>query len=86
MPFEIRRKGKAYEVHNPRTGKVYARHTDRVRAKRQQRLLNAVTHSDWRPTGKRPIDYRATPTERRRDVRMDDQLRARLRARRRRMR
>ena len=33
-------------------GKVSAKHTTKAKAEAQRRLLNAVEHTAWRPTGK----------------------------------
>lgn len=53
MPVKVRRKGKCYMVNTPNSTK--ARCTTRRKAKAQQRLLNAIEKSDWRPTGKRRV-------------------------------
>ena len=52
MPYAIRPAGDGrFEVVNTATGKVHARHTSRVKAERQVRLLHAVEHG-FKPTGK----------------------------------
>jgi len=54
MPVRIRRiKGsKLVKVSTPSGTK--AKRTTRAKAEAQKRLLNAVEHSNWRPTGKPP--------------------------------
>lgn len=50
MPAKILPKGKGkYEVRTPNG--VHAKGTTKAKAMAQQRLLNAIDHSDWRPTG-----------------------------------
>ena len=50
MPVSIhKKKGDGYQV---RTDGVKAKGTTKAKAKRQERLLNAVEHG-WRPTGKK---------------------------------
>lgn len=44
-----------YRVSTPHG--VKAKHTTLAKAKVQERLLNAVEHSDWRPTGKPAKNY-----------------------------
>jgi hypothetical protein len=52
MPVKIQSVGKGkYRVSTPHGTK--AKHTTLAKAKRQQRLLNAVDHG-WKPTGKPP--------------------------------
>jgi hypothetical protein len=52
MPEKIRKlKSGKYQVSTP--GRVKAKHTTKVKALSQARLLRAVEHSDWRPTGKK---------------------------------
>jgi hypothetical protein len=51
MPVKIIKKGSKYEVKTPNA--VHAKGTTKEKAEAQQRLLNAVEHSDWRPTGKK---------------------------------
>lgn len=52
MPVKIRRlDGNRYSVSTPHGTK--AKSTTLAKAKSQERLLNAVEHSDWRPTGKK---------------------------------
>lgn len=49
MPVAIRKIGKnQYRVSTP--SQVHAKHTTKKKAEAQKRLLNAVEHSDWRPT------------------------------------
>jgi len=50
MPVKIK-KVDGYRVSTPHG--VKAKHTTKAKAERQERLLNAVEHSDWRPTGKK---------------------------------
>lgn len=52
MPAKITKKDEAYQVATPRG--VRAKGTTLKKAKAQQRLLNAIEHSDWEPTGKKP--------------------------------
>lgn len=49
MPAKVIKRGTAYEVKTPNM--VHAKHTTKAKAEAQQRLLNAVDHSNWRPTG-----------------------------------
>ena len=49
MPVKIK-KVNGYRVSTP--GGVKAKHTTKSKAKKQERLLNAVEHS-WKPTGKK---------------------------------
>ena len=51
MPAKVRKKGNKYEVRTPSGTK--AKGTTKKKAEAQKRLLNAVEHSDWRPTGKK---------------------------------
>jgi len=52
MPVKIKKVGKGrVQVSTP--GGVKARSTSMRKAKAQERLLNAVEHSDWRPNGKK---------------------------------
>ena len=55
MPVKIESKGGGkYKVSTPNG--VKAKSTSREKAKRLERLLNAVEHSDWRPTkGKKKV-------------------------------
>ncbi len=48
MPVSIHRHGNRYSVETP--NQVHAKSTTKEKAKAQERLLNAVDHSDWRPT------------------------------------
>ena len=50
MPVTIEKVGEGFRVRTP--GGVKAKHTTKKKAKAQERLLNAVEHSNWRPTGK----------------------------------
>ena len=51
MPVKTRKlPGGKVRVSTP--GGVKAKATTPAKAKRQRRLLNAVEHGDWRPTGK----------------------------------
>jgi hypothetical protein len=50
MPVKIKKKGKKYTVSTPNG--VKAKGTTKAKAKAQERLLNAVEHSNWRPTKK----------------------------------
>ena len=54
MPVKIRKvkKGK-YQVSTP--GGIKSKGSTLANAKKQKRLLNAVEHSDWRPTHKKGI-------------------------------
>jgi hypothetical protein len=49
MPVKIE-KVDGYQVSTPHG--VKAKHTTKAKALAQERLLNAVEHSNWRPTGK----------------------------------
>jgi len=49
MPVRIK-KVDGYRVSTP--GGVKAKHTTKAKAKKQERLLNAVEHR-WKPTGKK---------------------------------
>ena len=51
MPVSIRKKGKRYSVSTP--GGVKAKGTTKAKAMAQKRLLMAIEHSDWKPTGKK---------------------------------
>ena len=48
MPVTIRKKD-GYEVRTPHG--VKAKNTSLANAEAQERILNAVKHSSWRPTG-----------------------------------
>ena len=51
MPVRISRTSKGgYRVSTP--SGVTAKNTTRAKAKRQRNLINAVEHSDWKPTRK----------------------------------
>ena len=49
MPVSVKKKDGGYEVRTPNM--VHAKSTSFEKAKSQERLLNAVEHSSWRPTG-----------------------------------
>jgi hypothetical protein len=49
MPVTIAKKDGHYQVRTPHG--VKAKHTTKANAEAQARLLNAVEHSSWRPTG-----------------------------------
>ena len=51
MPVKVTRTDHKYKVTHG--GKVSAKGTTKVKAKRQANLLRAVKHSNWRPTGKK---------------------------------
>ena len=51
MPVKIVKHGTSYTVSTP--SGIKAKHTTLAKAKAQERLLNAVENSDWRPTGKK---------------------------------
>lgn len=48
MPVTVKKVQGGYSVKTP--GGVKAKKTTKKKAKAQERLLNAVEHSDWRPT------------------------------------
>jgi hypothetical protein len=51
MPAKVTKtKGGKYQVETPNM--VHAKGTTKAKAEAQQRLLNAIEHSDWQPTGK----------------------------------
>ena len=50
MPVKITKTNGKYQVKTPHA--VHAKGTTKAKAEAQARLLNAVEHSDWRPTGK----------------------------------
>jgi hypothetical protein len=51
MPVKMRKKKDGtYEVRTP--GGVKSKGTTKAKAEAQRNLLNAVEHSDWKPTGK----------------------------------
>lgn len=49
MPYKIRKKGRCYRGSTPRG--VKAKCTTKKKALSQKRLINAIEHSDWIPTG-----------------------------------
>ena len=49
MPVTIRKQGSQYTVSTPTA--VHAKGTTKKKAEAQKRILNAVEHSTWRPTG-----------------------------------
>ena len=51
MPVTIKKKGSKYQVSTPNGIKSHG--TTLEKAKSQERLLNAVEHSNWRPDGKK---------------------------------
>ena len=51
MPGKITRVKGGYRVSTP--GGVKAKRTSKRKAESQARLLRAVEHSNWRPTGKK---------------------------------
>jgi hypothetical protein len=52
MPVKVtKNKGGTYKVTTP--GGTKAKATTKDKAEKQERLLNAVEHSDWEPTGKK---------------------------------
>ncbi len=51
MPVKITKVKGGFKVSTPHGTK--AKHTSKAKAEAQRNLLNAVEHSDWRPTGKR---------------------------------
>jgi len=51
MPATVK-KVNGYKVYTPKTGAHSKKPMTLRDAKAQQRILNAVEHSDWRPTGK----------------------------------
>jgi hypothetical protein len=52
MPVKVtKNKGGTYKVTTP--GGVKSKGTSKAKAEAQERLLNAVEHSDWEPTGKK---------------------------------
>ena len=52
MPVKLRKaKGGKYRVSTP--GGVKAKGTTRAKAQAQARLLRAIEHTGWRPTGRR---------------------------------
>lgn len=53
MPVHIK-KVDGYRVSHGK--KVSAKHTTLAKAKAQRNLLNAISHSGWRPTGKKAKD------------------------------
>jgi len=52
MPWHMRKSGKGYKVVGGASGRTFAKHTTKTKAKKQLRLLNAVKHG-WKPTGKK---------------------------------
>jgi hypothetical protein len=48
MPAKVEKADGGYKVSTPTA--VHAKHTTKKKAEAQKRLLNAVEHSDWRPT------------------------------------
>jgi hypothetical protein len=50
MPVKVKKVKGGYRVSTP--NRVHAKHTTKAKAKKQQRLLNAIDHG-WRPTHKK---------------------------------
>jgi len=50
MPASVRKVNGGYSVRTP--GGVKAKRTTKKKAMAQKRLLNAVEHTSWQPTGK----------------------------------
>ena len=48
MPVRVKKTGKGYQVSTP--GSIKSKGTSKKKAMAQKRLLDAVEHSDWRPT------------------------------------
>lgn len=58
MPVKVKSVGHGkVQVRTP--GGVKAKATTPAKAARQKRLLNAVEHSDWRPTGDKAQDLKS---------------------------
>ena len=51
MPVKVKKVKGGYKVSTPHG--VKAKHTTKKKAEAQKRLLNAVEHSNWRPTKKK---------------------------------
>ncbi|MFH1147576.1 MAG: hypothetical protein V1736_07700 [Pseudomonadota bacterium] len=51
MPVKISKIGGGYRVRTP--GGIKAKKTTKKKAMAQQRLLNAIEYSNWRPTKRR---------------------------------
>jgi len=51
MPVKIKKTDGKYRVTHG--GKTSAKATSLKKAKAQERILNAVSHTSWRPTGKK---------------------------------
>ena len=49
-PVKITKTDHKYRVSTPHG--VKAKHTTKAKAEAQRRILNAVEHTSWRPTGK----------------------------------
>jgi len=56
MPVTVSKVKGGYRVSTPSGTK--AKKTTKSKAMRQKRLLNAIDHSDWRPTGRGGGNYR----------------------------
>lgn len=56
MPVKLK-KVDGYQVKHGK--KISAKGTTLAKAKRQRNLLNAISHSDWEPTGKSAKDVRS---------------------------
>ncbi len=51
MPVKISKIGGGYRIRTPKM--VHAKKTTKKKAMAQMRLLNAIEHSNWRPTKRR---------------------------------
>lgn len=51
MPVKITKTKGGYSVRTPNA--VHAKKTTKAKAEKQKRLLNAVEHTRWRPTGEK---------------------------------
>lgn len=58
MPVKIK-KVNGYRVSTP--GGVKAKHTTKKKAEAQARILQAVEHTSWRPTGKKAKVIKKSP-------------------------
>ena len=61
MPVSVKKLDGGYQVRTPKM--IHAKKTSFEKATSQKRLLNAVEHSNWRPTGgagSRDTRYKAT--------------------------
>jgi len=53
-PVKITKVKGGFQVKTP--DMIHAKHTTKAKAEAQERLLNAVEHTNWRPTGKPSMD------------------------------